>query len=103
MTLADVLKLEIAEVEENSLCPEYSDLDVKHILRIATREGRNIFKVFSVREKEKHLVASKWRRDDSQKQRRSQRERWTERKAKALRWRTGESGLPLVKTWRRTC
>ena len=43
MNNSGVLKLEIAEVEENSLGPEYSDVDVKHILRNATREGRNIF------------------------------------------------------------
>ena len=72
---SNVSKLEIAEVEENSLGPEYSDVDVKHIVRNATMEGRNIFEVFSVREKGEHLVARKWRWDDSQMQRRPQKER----------------------------
>ena len=71
---SDVLKLEIAEEDENSLGPECSHVDVKHIVRNATREGRNIFESFSVREKGEHLVASKWRWDDSQKQRRPQKE-----------------------------
>ena len=35
-------KLDIEEVEECSLEPEYADIDVKQILRKATREGRNI-------------------------------------------------------------
>ena len=71
---SQVFKVEIAEVEECSLGPEYSDVDVKHILRSATREGRRIFEVFSVREKGEHPVASKWRWDDGQKQRRPQKE-----------------------------
>ena len=29
----DVLKLEIAEVEKNSLAPECSDVDVKHVFK----------------------------------------------------------------------
>ena len=37
---SDVLKLEIAEVKVNSLGPEHSDVNVKHMLRNATREGR---------------------------------------------------------------
>ena len=41
-------KKEIDEVEDCSLGPEYSDVDVKHILRNATGESGNIFEVFSV-------------------------------------------------------
>ena len=36
-------KLDIDEVEECSLGPEYADVDVKQVLRNATREGRHIF------------------------------------------------------------
>ena len=43
MNSSQVFKVEIAEVEECSLGPEYSDVDVKHTLRSATREGRRIF------------------------------------------------------------
>ena len=65
-------QLDIDEVEECSLDPEYADIDVTQILRKATREGRNIFEVFKVKEKGKLLVASKWRWDDCQRQRKSQ-------------------------------
>ena len=44
---SDCVKLEIDEVEVYSLDPEYSDVDVKHMLRNATREGGQILK-FSV-------------------------------------------------------
>ena len=40
---SDCFKFEIAEVEDYSLGLEYSDFDVRHVLRNATREGRNIF------------------------------------------------------------
>ena len=60
MNNSDVLKLEIAEVEENSLGPEYSDVDVMHISRNATREGRNIFEVFREREREREKKESIW-------------------------------------------
>ena len=43
---SDCIKLEIDEVEDCSLGLEYSGVDVKHILRNATREGRNMFEVF---------------------------------------------------------
>ena len=43
MNNSECIKLEIAEVEDYSLGPEYSDVDVKHILRNATREGRFFF------------------------------------------------------------
>ena len=71
---SELIKLAIAEVEENSLGPEFSDVDVKQMLRNATRESKNIFEVFSVREKGEHPVASRWRWDDSQRQRRPQKE-----------------------------
>ena len=75
----DCIKLEIDEVEDCSLGPEYSDVDVKHTLRNAPRECRNIFEAFSVKEKGEHLVASKWRWDDCQRQRKPQEEKaWKE-------------------------
>ena len=68
-----------AKMEEYSLGPEFSDVVVKHILRNATGEGRQNFEVFSVKEKGEHLVASKWRWDDCQRQRKSQEVKaWTE-------------------------
>ena len=54
------------ELEDYSLGPEYSDVDVKHIFRNATREGRNIFEVFQCERKGEHPVAGKWRWDDCQ-------------------------------------
>ena len=48
-------------------------------LRNATREGRTIFEVYSVKEKGEHPVASKWRRDDYQRQRKPQEQKvWKE-------------------------
>ena len=46
------------------------------ILRNTTREGRNIFEVFfCVKEKGEHPVASKWRWEDCQRQRKPQEEK----------------------------
>ena len=72
---SDCIKLEIGEVEECSFGPEYSDVYVKHMLRNATR-GRKHFEVFSVKEEGEHQVASKWRWDDCQRQRKSQDEKY---------------------------
>ena len=58
---SECINLEVAEVEGYSLGPEYSDVDVKHITRNATREGRHKLEVFSVKEKGEHPVASKLR------------------------------------------
>ena len=55
---SDCIKLEIDEVEDYSLGLEYSDVDVKHILRNTTREDKKNFEVFSVK-KDEHLVVSK--------------------------------------------
>ena len=54
---------------------EYADIDVKQISSKATREGRNMFKVFKVKEEGEHLVASKWRWDDWQRQKEDKRKR----------------------------
>ena len=59
MNNSDCIKLEIDEVEDYFFVPEYSGVDVKHILSNATRKGRREFEVFSVKEKGEHLVASK--------------------------------------------
>ena len=65
VNISDCINLEIDEVEDSSLGPEYSDVDVKHILRNERKNG--------------HLVASKWRWDDCQRQRKSQEEKaWKE-------------------------
>ena len=90
----DCIKLEIDEVDEYFLGPEYSDVDVKHVVRDATREGRTFFEVFSVKEKGEHLVASQWRWDDCQRQRKSQEEKaWKEsqrlEKEDKRKWCTG--------------
>ena len=72
---SDCINLDIDEVEECSLGPEYSVVDVKHILRTATREARFVIEVFSVKARDEHLVASKWRRDDCQRQKKSKEEK----------------------------
>ena len=66
-------------MEECSLCLEYADIDVKQVLRKATREGRNRFEVFKVKGKGELLVASQWRWDDCRRQGKSQEEQaWKE-------------------------
>ena len=65
---SECIQLDIDEVEECSLGPQYGDVDVKKILRRVSREGRNIFEVFKMKEKGEHPVASKWRWDDWQRQ-----------------------------------
>ena len=44
MNNSDCTKLEIDEVEDCSLGPEYSDVNVKLIAKNATREGRKHLK-----------------------------------------------------------
>ena len=68
MNNSECIQLDIDEVEECSLGPECADIDVKQIFRNATREGRNIFEVFLVKDKGELLVASKWRWEDCQRQ-----------------------------------
>ena len=63
---SECIQLDIDEVEECSLGPKYANVDVKQILREATRESRTCFEVFKVKEEGEHLVASKWRWDDWQ-------------------------------------
>ena len=96
---SEVIKFEIADVEDYSLGPEYSDVDVKKSLRHATREGRNIFEVFSVKGEVEHLVASKWRWDDIQKQGRPQKEIGKKKKNPELgdkrRWLAEENAAVL--------
>ena len=76
---SECIQLDIDEVEECSLGPEYADIDVKKILRKATREGRNIFEVFKVKGKGELLVTSQWRWDDCQRQMKSQEDKaWKE-------------------------
>ena len=71
---SEFVQLDIDEVEECSLGLEYADVDVKQILRKATREGKKQIEVFKVKEGEQP-VASKWRWDDWQRQRKSQEEK----------------------------
>ena len=97
---SDCKKLEIDEVEVCSLGPEYSDVDVKHVLRTVTREGRFVFEDFSVKARGEHLVASKWRWDDCQRQRKR---RKLGRKAKDVKRKISESGVPLMKMRRGKC
>ena len=76
---SECLKLDSDEVDYYSLGAEYSDVDVKRILRNATRESETIFEVFSVQEKGEHQVASKMRWDDCQRRRKPQEEKaWKE-------------------------
>ena len=72
---SECIQLDIDEVEECSSCLEYADVDVKMIFRKASREGRNIFKIFKVKEEGEHPVASKWRWDDWQRQQEDKRKR----------------------------
>ena len=55
------MKLEIDEVEAHFLGLEYSDVDVKHIFSQNCDKRRHSWKLFSVKAKGEHLVASKWR------------------------------------------
>ena len=48
MNNSDVLKLEIAELEDYSLGPDYSDVDVKHILKKCDKGRQGTFLKFSV-------------------------------------------------------
>ena len=75
---SECIQLDIDEVEEYSLGPEYADIDVKQISRKATREDRNIFEVFKVEEKGQLLVASKWRWDDCQRRKSQEEKVWKE-------------------------
>ena len=76
MNNSECTQLDIDEVEEFSLGPEHADVDMKKILRKASRGGRNIFKVVSkVKEEGEHLVAGKWRWDDWQRPRKSKEEK----------------------------
>ena len=52
-------QLDIDEMEDCSFDQEYADVDVKKILRRVSREGRNIFEVFKVKEEGEHLCARK--------------------------------------------
>ena len=70
-------QLNIDEVEECSLGPEYADIDVKA-------------------EKGELLVASKWRWEDCQKQRNRKRNKLTG-KCEKLKWKISESGVSLLK------
>ena len=56
---SECIHLDIDEVEECSMGPEYADVDVKKNLRRASREGINMFEVFKVKEEGEYLVASK--------------------------------------------
>ena len=89
-------------MEEYFLGLEFSDVDVKHISRNATGKGRNIFEVFSVKEKGEHPVASKWRWDDCQRQTKSQEEKaWKE--SQGLEEEDKRKGVPLMKMRRGKC
>ena len=65
---SDCLKLEIEELEL-LLGPEDSEVNLRYILRNASRRGRRIFEIFNTKEKSEHLVASKVRWDERQRQR----------------------------------
>ena len=72
MNNSECIQVDIEVVEECSLGVEYADVDVKKILRKASRGGRKIFEVFKVKAEGEHQVASRWRWDDWQRQRKSQ-------------------------------
>ena len=81
MKNSECIQLDIDELEECSLGSKYADIDVKQFLRKATREGRNIVEVFKLKEKGGLPVASKWRWDDGQIQRKLQEAKaWKERR-----------------------
>ena len=95
-------KLEIAEVEECSLGPGYSDVDVRHTMCNATREGRNIFEVFVERKGEhpEHPVKSKLRWDDCQRRREFAKRRKLGRRAKDYEEENKRKSFAAVKTRR---
>ena len=80
-------------MEEYFLGPEFSDVDVKHVSRNATREGRNIFEVFSVKEQGEHPVASKWRWDDCQRQKSQEEKDWKRKPRTVKLVKISESGV----------
>ena len=80
---SECIKLGIAEVEDCSLGPEFSDVVVKRILRNATRNGRTIFEVFSVKASGDGMIV----KDEGNSKRRK-----LGRKAKDPRRKTSESG-----------
>ena len=66
---SDCMKLEMKELEL-LLGPEDSEVNLRRILRNASRRGGRIFQIFSLKEKIEHLVASKVRWDERQRLRR---------------------------------
>ena len=86
---------------ECSLGPEYADIDMKQILRRATREGRNIFKVFKVKEEGEHHVASgdgRIVKDTGYGKRKK-----LGRKVEKLKWKISESGVSHLKMQPKEC
>ena len=71
---SDCMKLEIEELEL-LLGPEDSEVNLRYILRNASRRGGRIFEIFNSKEKSEHLVASKVRWDERQRLKVAQEER----------------------------
>ena len=65
---SDCMNLAIEELEL-LLGPEDSEVNLRYILTNASRRGIRIFEIFSTEEKSEHLVASKVRWDEGQRQR----------------------------------
>ena len=74
LNASDSVKLEVEEVEL-LLGPEDSEVNLRHILRNASRRGGRIFEIFNSKEKSEHSVASKVRWDERQRLRVAQEER----------------------------
>ena len=70
----DCMKLEIKELELQ-LGPEGSEVNLRYILRNASRKGGRIFEIFNTKEEREHLVVSKVRWDERQRLKVAQGER----------------------------
>ena len=68
------MKLEIEELEL-LLGPEDSEVNLRHILRNASRRRGRMFEIFNSKEKSEHPVASKMRWDERQRRMAAQEER----------------------------
>ena len=88
---SDCMKLEMKELEL-LLGPEDSEVNLRRILRNASRRGGRLFEIFSLKEKSEHLVASKVRWDERQRLMAVQEEKSKEGTCKKLTMRSIKIG-----------
>ena len=101
MNNSNVLKLEIAEVKENSLGPEYSS--TWSIFQEMRQGKAGTFLKFTVREKKASIQSQATCDGMTVKDKGNRKRRKLGRKAKDLRRLTSESGFPPMMARRRKC